>query len=124
MTEDGFVSTSLPGASTLYEAGCINPDHPEIGIEFFILAKKGTQALNINVAGVAAWGDGENELLMNAGTKFRLVKAVFDPPAQGQSNVMQGHAQSWKFYLETVPEEEQGIRRTTASSSQPASDAQ
>ena len=100
MQDKGFVSTSLSYAEHFYSAG----NDAEIGIEFIILAKKGTEAVNISVASMHK---AEGELLFNAGTKFKLVKAEMD----GESNIIEGNKKSWKFYLVSVPQSKDGIMR-------------
>ena len=98
VTEKGFMSTSVPYAPRFFDAG----DGEAIGIEFIILAKKGTNAADLSATINAV----EGELLFNAGTKFKMVDAVFE-----DAKILHGSEKSWKIYLVSIPSQEEGIRR-------------
>ncbi|SEK17497.1 ADP-ribosyltransferase exoenzyme [Pseudobutyrivibrio ruminis] len=106
MSDKGFISTSLPFVYPSYAAeGENNINNPSnnspVGIEFIILAKKGTHALNLTTRSNFAK---ECELLLKPGTKFKMVKAITD----GSANLENGSAGSWKIYLTTIPSSEDG----------------
>ena len=111
LKEPAFVST------------CYAPDFrflpkDDNGIEFIINVKKGTQAVNVTALSNF---DFERELILNAGTKFRLVKIYYngcegeeqrplayeqlDPNRRKQTEKWQ---KIWKVYLETIPSNEEG----------------
>ncbi|MCR5655376.1 MAG: ADP-ribosyltransferase [Lachnospiraceae bacterium] len=94
----GFVSTSQGYAADKYSAG----NSEKIGVEFVILAKKGTEAFNIS--GTSAY-ESEGEVLLNAGTKFKLIRADID----GDAKIEVGNEKSWRIYLVTIPQNEDGI---------------
>ena len=98
MTDHGFISTALPGAEKNFDA---SSGSGGIGIEFMILAKKGTSA--INVTSISSHSD-ERELLICPGTKFRVVGMKLD----GDANILYGNEKSWKIYLESIPASEEG----------------
>ena len=103
ISDKGLVSTSLPSARKFFDAG----GGDTIGIEFIIKCKKGTAAMNIQ--SISEFPE-EGELLIGANTKFKVVDAQFD----GKANILHGHKKSWKIYLETIPESEEGIKRKAA----------
>ena len=103
MTEKGFMSTSMPDATSNFEARCGNG----IGIEFIILAKKGTPAINVSTI---SFKPEEKELLICPGTKFK----VLDMQLDGDANILYGNEKSWKIYLTTIPESEEGILNNAA----------
>ncbi len=95
MVEKGLCSTSV-GTGT-YPAG----EEDEIGVEFIILNRKGTQG--INLTGNGSRGN-ERELLLNAGTKFKVIRAYFNDGEPGEErDIKLGSKASWKIYLETIP---------------------
>jgi hypothetical protein len=104
MTEKGFMSTSLPNATNNFKAVS---GSGKIGIEFIILAKKGTPALNIST--VSSKPE-EKELLLAPGTKFK----VLDMQLDGEANILYGKEGSWKIYLSTISESEEGIQKKVA----------
>ncbi len=112
--DKGFVSTSIRAGSG-FGAGGPNPTFTEPGIEFIILVKKGTHALDISNAGVRGQAKNEDELLINAGTKFRVVKVYFndgeDKDTREEGEILMGNKQSWKIYLETIPGSDDGELR-------------
>lgn len=95
LTEKGFCSTSIRA----------NAGYASSGIEFIILTRKGTSAIDFSNHGSR---DTEKELLINAGTKFRVVKAFFNDGTPGsQRDVLMEQSKgknSWKIYLETIPQ--------------------
>ncbi|SFO62451.1 hypothetical protein SAMN05216351_1207 [Pseudobutyrivibrio sp. JW11] len=106
MSDKGFISTSLPFVLPSYTAegenSINNPsNNSPVGIEFIILAKKGTQAINLTTTSKHF---GECELLLKPGTKFKMVKAVTD----GSAKLENGSEGSWKIYLTTIPSSEDG----------------
>ncbi len=113
LTDPGFISTC-------YDANNKYTDRmmPK-GIEFVIKVNKGTSAANISKAGIHA---DEKELLLNAGTKFRLIKVYNAGPDDieglerrkatcdligNRENSKKGEC--LKIYLETIPNEESGV---------------
>ncbi len=107
LTEQAMMSTAFPFAEKVYDAGVSGfddyADPKEIGIEYIILAKKGTAAANV-IEGSNHRQEGE--LLISQKTKFRIVKAQLD----GDANIIYGNKYSWKIYMVTVPESENGIK--------------
>ena len=101
VSDKGFMSTSIPFVAPRYGADSEGLGG-NIGIEFIILAKKGTHAMNISP--MSMWAK-ESELLIKPGTKLKLVDARMD----GDAEIISGHSKSWKIYLTTVPESENGI---------------
>lgn len=91
LSDKSFMSTSLPYAGSNFGAG----DDYAIGIEFMILMKKGTAAMNI--ASLSRKGD-EEEVLVAPGTKFKVIKADLD----GDSDIIHGNKKSWKIWLVSV----------------------
>ena len=103
LTEKGFCSTSIRE----------NAGYPSTGIEFIILTRKGTSAIDFSNHGSR---DSEKELLINAGTKFRVVKAFFNDGTPGSQreilmNETKGQVSSWKIYLESIPQDAPGVER-------------
>ncbi len=98
LNESAMMSTAFPFAKAKYDAG-----QTSIGIEYIILVKKGTTAVN---AIPIAYKNEEGELLIAQNTKFRVIKAQLD----GDANIICGHKQSWKIYLVTVPESTNGVK--------------
>lgn len=88
LSDKSFMSTSLPYAESNFRAG----DEFAIGIEFMILMKKGTPAMNI--ASLSLKKD-EAEVLVAPGTKFKVIKAELD----GDANIIEGTEKSWKIWL-------------------------
>ena len=117
LRDKGFVSTSVRAGSG-FGAGNY-PDFNEPGIEFIILVKKGTHAMDLSNAGVMGQAKDEDELLINAGTKFRVVKAYFNEDADKKDDkdippeekILKGNKRSWKIYLETIPGSDDGELR-------------
>ena len=115
LTDPGFISTSTDANNAL-----ASPDRIENGIEFVIKVNKGTSCANIT--NLSKFPE-ENEVLLNAGTKFRLIKvytcgkATFDgldyrPPSYLTANNMKEENladYSLKIYLETIPDSEDGV---------------
>ncbi|MCR5654066.1 MAG: ADP-ribosyltransferase [Lachnospiraceae bacterium] len=99
-TEYGFMSTSLPTATVMFDAG----DDKKPGVEFIILLKKGTSAMNISGKGDVA---DEGEVLVAPGTKFKIVAA----DTSGKATFVRGGKQTWKVYLVSVPSSEGGIKK-------------
>ena len=104
LTDKGFISTSLPFSKEFYPAEGDGKD--SVGVEFIILAKKGTQA--VNMIPISKWKK-ETEVLLKPGTRFKLVDVKF-----GDGEVTNGSEGSWKVYLTTVTENEEGILREEA----------
>ncbi len=104
MTEKGFMSTSLPNATSNFKA---ISGSGKIGIEFIILAKKGTPAINVSTV---SFKPQEKELLLAPGTKFK----VLDMQLDGEANILYGKEGSWKIYLSTISESEEGIQKKVA----------
>ncbi|MCR4657279.1 MAG: hypothetical protein K5770_13810 [Lachnospiraceae bacterium] len=103
LKETAMMSTAFPFAKRHYEAGSGSDDFGKIGIEYIILAKKGTAAANV-MSDVMYKEEGE--LLIAQNTKFRIIKAEVD----GEAEIKHGYNKSWKIYMVTVPENEQGIK--------------
>ena len=107
LTEKAMMSTALPFAEKVYDAGVSGggdyDDPKEIGIEYIILAKKGTAAANV-IEG--SNNKPESEVLISQNAKFRILKAELD----GDSQIIYGNKYSWKIYMVTVPESENGIK--------------
>ena len=95
ISDKSFMSTSLPFAKDNFGAG----DGFHIGIEFMILMKKGTPAMNISSMSVKK---SEQEVLVAPGTKFRVIKAELD----GNADILHGTEKSWKIWLVSVPSDE------------------
>ncbi len=104
MTEKGFMSTSLPSATANFSA---KSGTGGIGIEFIILAKKGTPALNVSTV---SFKKEEKELLIAPGTKFK----VLDMQLDGDAEILHGKKGSWKIYLASIPDSEEGILNDAA----------
>ncbi len=98
VTEKGFMSTSMPDAGRFFPAG----DEYGIGIEFVILVKKGTPAVNVSKISTKPE---EGELLIAPGTKFKVVDMQLD----GEGTITCGNEKSWKIYLASVPTSQDGI---------------
>lgn len=111
LTDPAFISTSFDPAGTYL------PDAGSDGVEFIIKVNKGTSAANIMNASYYA---NEKEILLNAGTKFRLLKVYYNgcdgeeqrPLSNDQLNGKKEYQQKgqhvWKVYLETIPSKEEG----------------
>ena len=99
LNESAMMSTAFPFAKTKYDAG----RDGDIGIEYIILVKKGTTAANI--ISMANFKN-EGELLIAQNTKFRVIKTNLD----GDAHILHGNKKSWKIYLETIPESENGVK--------------
>ena len=52
----------------------------------------------------------EKELLLAPGTKFK----VLDMQLDGEANILYGKEGSWKIYLSTISESEEGIQKKVA----------
>ena len=102
VSEKGFMSTALPHAKKNFDAGSTN-----LGIEFMILLKKGTSA--VNVSSRSAFKE-EEEILLAPGTKFEIVDMQLD----GDAEIYHGNKKSWKIYLKTIPDSKEGIRKEAA----------
>lgn len=122
LTDKGFVSTHMiRDPERHYSAG---PDDSGPGIEFMILVKKGTHALDfsLNEFGLIGQNMAERELTLGAGTKFRVVKAFFndghdvisEEDGEEPGKIIHGTPNSWKIYLETIPPSEDGVPRDAA----------
>ena len=103
VTEKGFMSTSLPFAENMFEAG----NKKKIGIEFIILAKKGTAAVDIHSQ---SRHRDEGEVLFAPGTKFKVVDMQLD----GDAEIIHGNEKSWKIYLASIPVNEKGVKKKVA----------
>ena len=99
LKETAMMSTALPFAENKYAAG----DNGSIGIEYIILAKKGTSAANV-VDG--ATFKKEREVTFAQNTKFRIIKAQLD----GDADILYGNKKSWKIYMVSVPNNQDGIK--------------
>lgn len=107
LSDPGFVSTT-------YQPGVKFLSQEETGIEFIINVKKGTQAVNVSNASE----HDEKEILLNAGTKFKLVKIYYNgtggeerPLCGEQLDGKKNYSMNkkiWKVYLETIPSNEEG----------------
>ncbi len=104
--DKGYVSTSLPSSTANFPAGGIITPY-KAGVELVILVHKGTKA--INLSGKSKFSK-EQELLLNRGTKFRLVGADM----ADDHKAICGANGSWTIYLETVPSQEEGIKKEVA----------
>ena len=97
--EKGYMSTALPDATKHFDArGNID----SIGVEFIILVKKGTPALNIS--SISSFRE-ESEVVLAPNTKFKVVDMQLD----GDAEIYHGDPKSWKVYLTTIPQSEEGI---------------
>ena len=105
ITDKGYMSTSLPFSETKFPAGGITGRNP--GVEFVILVHKGTKAINVSPNSEFSK---EKELLLNRGTKLRIVDAKMG----ADNNPICGATGPWTIYLETVPSAEEGIKREVA----------
>ena len=115
LSDPGFVSTSTDAQNSF-----ASPMNIENGIEFVIKVNKGTSCANLS--NFSKFGE-ENELLLNAGTKFRLIKVYscgkvqydgldYRPPSYATANNMKEENladYSLKIYLETIPDSEDGV---------------
>ena len=120
LTDKGFVSTAMRSTSGFYAGhdATIGPKE-ELGIEFVILVKKGTHAIDISSANFQGQDSSEEELIIAPNTKFRVVRAFFNDGSdekkegdgENSSKVLKGHSKSWKIYLETIPPAEDGELR-------------
>ncbi len=115
ISDKGFFSTALkdsrgfPAVAHSVMRGASPPIASTHGIEFIILVRKGTCAADIKT--VTRISE-EWEILVNAGTRFRVVKAFFNTDAPGdQREIFLGNPKSWKIYLETIPPEDNGTER-------------
>ena len=93
LSDKSFMSTSLPFATSNFGAG---DGLESIGIEFMILMKKGTQAMNISSLSSKR---NEQEVLVAPGAKFKVIKAELD----GDADILYGSKKSWKIWLVSVP---------------------
>lgn len=113
LTDPGFVSTCYDGNNKFTD------EMMKKGIEFVIKVNKGTSAANISKVGKHS---DEKELLLNAGTKFRLIKIYNSGPDDIEglerrkatcdllhSRDCSKKGECLKIYLETVPQQEEGI---------------
>ncbi len=94
-TERGFTSTSAPYAEKNFDAG--TDDVP--GIEFMILMKKGSAAVNISSTSIIK---DEGEVLAAPGMRFKILKMDLS----GNADIRHGNGKSWKIYLVSIPENE------------------
>lgn len=116
VSDKGFFSTALKDTGGFpAEAHGVRPGEPAPkmvstrGIEFIVLVRKGTCAADIKTETAIK---SEWEILVNAGTRFRVVKAFFNTGAPGdQRKIHCGDGRSWKIYLETIPPEDDGTER-------------
>ena len=111
-TDPGFVSTSYEAKNDFVKGN--------VGIELIIKINKGTSA--VNISGLSYY-DYEKEILINAGTKFRLIKVynAGNEPVDGleyrettydqeQDDLHRRERKNYlKIYLETIPENEEGV---------------
>ena len=104
MTDKGFMSTAMPNATKNFDA---ESGSGGIGIEFIILAKKGTPALNVSTI---SFKPEEKEIVIAPGTKFK----VLDMKLDGDGKILHGNEKSWKIYLSTIPDSEEGILNDAA----------
>ena len=119
LTDKGFVSTSIR-SNAGFPAGYKDPQ--AMGIEFVILVRKGTRALDVAGVGFMGQAMNEEELIIGNGTKFRVVRAFFKDGKDGQQpddgdnpgHILKGAQKCWKIYLETIPESETGVLRSVA----------
>ena len=91
--DKGFMSTGLPFAESPIPSG----GYP--GIEFMILLKKGTPAMNITSLSTKK---DEGEVLVAPGTKFRILKAELD----GESAPVSGDQGDWRIWIVSDNSEE------------------
>ncbi len=112
VTDPGFVSTSYSPSNPFADEAT--------GIEFVIKVNKGTAA--VNVSSLSKYAD-EKEILLNAGTKFRLLKVYYSgtqkidgldyrqtSSEKAGTNRVKKHGKYFlKVYLETIPQEEEGV---------------
>ncbi len=103
LQEKGFCSTSTTSKGGYFAGSRRIPedDIRSIGIEFIILSKKGTRGINYTCNGSRGK---EDELLLDSGTKFKMIKACFNDGSEDDREVFHGHKKSWKIYLVTVPD--------------------
>ena len=94
LTQEGFMPTSL-----LKDQGFAAGSNDSPGIEFIILAKKGTGAIDYRQGECE---ESSQALLLIPKTKYRLVKAYF-----GDRKATFGAPGSWKIYLETIPQNDE-----------------
>ncbi len=112
LKDPGFISTSTKPSSDFLPKD-------DDGIEFIINVKKGTQAVNLTTLSEY---ERESELLLNAGTKFKLVKIYYNgcedeeerplcyqqTPKYKGKKLTKDWQRIWKVYLETIPSKEEG----------------
>ncbi len=89
--EKGFCSTSTSTGGYFADAK---------GIEFVILNKKGTNGINYTCNGSKG---AEDELLLDAGTKFKVLKVYFNGKYDEKRKNFHGAETAWKVYLVTIP---------------------
>ena len=113
LSDKGVVSTSFRKNAGKPAGPGVRPDNAGTpGVEFIILVKKGTHALNVAGYGLFGQQDKDEELMIAPGTKYRVVRAFFNDgkdevkegDGQDAGKVHMGAAGSWKIYLETIPE--------------------
>ena len=112
LTDKGFVSTSYDPANHFVPRG-----EDAVGIEYVIKVNRGTSGMNVH----GAESHAEREILLNAGTKFRLLKICYNgaegEPHRSTSNELMHPELAgtdknvWKVYLETIPTNEGGVPR-------------
>ena len=108
VTEKGFMSTSMPHAEKLFDAGTSN----SIGIEFMIVLKKGTPAINVSSLSAIKT---EQELLVAPGTKFEIIDMSLDAEDRDElAQIHKGNKKSWKIYLRSIPDSNEGVKREAA----------
>ncbi len=104
MKDKAFMSTALPDATVKFSA---ESGSGGIGIEFIILVKKGTPAMNVSTV---SFKENEKEILIAPETKFKVVDMKLD----GDAEIIEGNKKSWKIYLSTIPQSKEGILKETA----------
>ena len=108
VTEKGFMSTSMPHAEKLFDAGTVD----SIGIEFMIVLKKGTPAINVSSLSAIKT---EQELLVAPGTKFEIIDMSLDAEDRDElAQIHKGNKKSWKIYLRSIPDSNEGVKREAA----------
>ncbi len=97
------MSTALPFVEDQNAFKAEGNGYHDVGVEFVILLKKGTEAMNIMEI---SSNFSEREVLVNSKTKLKMLKVDFN-----SQNIKHGQQGSWKVYLEAIPQNQEGVKK-------------
>ncbi len=101
--DKAFMSTALPFVEDQNAFKAEGNGYHDVGVEFVILLKKGTEAMNIMEI---SSNFSEREVLVNSKTKLKMLKVDFN-----SQNIKHGQQGSWKVYLEAIPQNQEGVKK-------------